>query len=435
MKHISFALVFVSFLALAAVARGQGQDQTGQQVDFYAPDPALRGYVEQALVANPAVQEALSRYRALLQRVPQLTSLPDPMLSVNQSIRRPETRVGSQLNTVMLSQSFPWFGKLDLRGKLAVQEAVAGWERYAARQRQVVADVKRAYHNLAFTDEAIRISEEERSLLQHYEQLAQTRYATGQGLQQAVIKIQAEITRVVNRLQILEQQRETLVARLNNLRSRPPAEPVPPVARPGPLPPVKLDLEALYELGSTNRQELLASEALIERNERAVELARKSGYPDLTIGASYGNILGRDVLGAPADNGKDTLGVSVGINLPIWRGKYRAEVQQAAEQLTAERQNRETIWNDVQFAIRDQAVRLETLREQVGLFQNVLIPQSEEALRSTEAAYQTGQLGVLDLLDSERTLLQVRLGNVRQIADYLVALTDLERAIGTRFPE
>jgi outer membrane protein TolC len=88
----------------------------------------------------------------------------------------------------------------------------------------------------------------------------------------------------------------------------------------------------------------------------------------------------------------------------------------------------------MEFSVRDQVVRLETLQNQVDLFENVLILQAEETLRSTEAAYETGQLGVLDLLDSERFLLDVRLINARYYSDYLIALTHLERAIGTRFP-
>ena len=41
---------------------------------------------------------------------------------------------------------------------------------------------------------------------------------------------------------------------------------------------------------------------------------------------------------------------------------------------------------------------------------------------------------MLDLLDGERVLLEVRLMIARYRSDYLVALADLERAIGVRFP-
>jgi outer membrane protein TolC len=59
-----------------------------------------------------------------------------------------------------------------------------------------------------------------------------------------------------------------------------------------------------------------------------------------------------------------------------------------------------------------------------------LLPQAEQALRSTEAAYSTGTLGVLDLPDSERVLLDVRLGLAKLNSDYMKSLAEMERAIG-----
>lgn len=401
--------------------------------NYYAPEPLLQQYVDRALEANPAIQEALARSRAAELRVPQVTSLPDPMLNFGQAIRRPETRVGSQVNTLSVSQVFPWFGKLDLRGQMASQEAIASSHLHVARQRDVILAVKRAFYDLAYVDTAVAISQEEHALLDHYEQFAQSRYSTGQGLQQAVIKIQAEITKVTSRLDTLSQQRVTLVTRLNTLMSRPPDTPMPRIARVS-LPDVVLDLSELYQLSEQHRQELLASRALIERSERGIELAKKDYWPDVAIGASYANIRGRNVLQPPPENGKNALTVSVGVSIPLWREKYRAGVQRATEETLAQRRNYDAVQNEVKFGVRDQVARLETLRGQVRLFNDVLIPQTEETLRSTESAYQTGQVGVLDLLDSERVLLQVRLGNARQEADFLVALGELERAVGTKFP-
>jgi cobalt-zinc-cadmium efflux system outer membrane protein len=140
------------------------------------------------------------------------------------------------------------------------------------------------------------------------------------------------------------------------------------------------------------------------------------------------------ILLPPPDNGKNAFNFSIGINLPIWRDKYHARVVEATERSIAERRDYVEIRNDMEFSIRDQVVRLQTLQDQLDLYERVLIPQAEEALRSSEAAYETAQLGILDLLDSERFLLRSRLMLARYNADFLRALTDLERAVGTKFP-
>ncbi len=407
------------------------------QADFYTEEATLRAYIQEALAGNPSIQEALARYQAAVEKVPQVSDLPDPMFGFNQAIRSVETRVGPQVNSFTLSQAFPWFGTLDLRGKVATQEAAAWDQLYMARQREVIARVKKAYYGLGYVDAAVRIAEEDRSLLEHYEGLAQTRYATGQGLQQAVIKLQAEITRVIDRLNTLNRQRVSLVGNLNTLMDRPPHEPLPRVALTS-LPSVALNLEELYELGEANRQELKAAAALIERGERSIDLAKKEPWPDFMVSAGFINVGKRDdpagVMQPPSDNGKNAFSLGVGITIPIWQGKYDGGVQQAAAELSAQRSNYATVRNEMEFSIRDQVIRVETLQEQVRLFENVLIVQAEEVLRSTEAAYETGQLGVLELLDSERVLLDVRLMNARHYSDHLTALADLERAVGTKFP-
>ncbi len=425
-------------VAFAGTSPIQGQpSEAPTWANFFAAEEQLREYIEEALARHPAIQQASARYRAALQVVPQVKSLPDPVFSFTQAIRSVETRVGPQQNAVMLSQAFPWFGTLDLQGQVALRKAAAQYHLSVATEREVIAQVKDAYYRLAYIDTGVRITEEELSLLEHYEELAETQYATGQGLQQAILRIQAELTTVLNDLEILDQQRFTLAARLNTLRDRPPEDPIPP-AVPLTLPDVVLDPSELYRLGDFHRQELQAANALIEASERSIELAKTSYRPRFTVGAGFVNVGGRrDPAGQllpPPDNGKNAVSVSLGMTIPLWTGKYRAGVQQAAETLIAERGAYRTIRNEMEFAVQDAVIRAQTLERQVELFETALIPQAEAALQATEAAYETGQLGVLDLLDGERMLLDVQLMNARYYSDFLVALAQLERAIGTRFP-
>lgn len=438
MRIVKVALLF--FLAANAGAISVQDEEAPAEAPppaFYAAGERLRNYVNDALERNPGVHEAFGRYRAALERVPQVDALPDLVFSFTQSLRSVETRVGPVHNSFNVSQSFPWFGSLDLKGKVALQGALAVYELYRARQQEIIVRVKRSFYELAYVDAALAITREEQSLLEHYEALAQTRYATGQGLQQAVIKIQAEITRVLNRVDILEQQRATLEARLNTLMDQSPQDPIPTVDRLS-IPDVTADLETLYALGLENRQELKAIEQRIEKSKKAIDLAEADGWPDFFVGFGFVNVGNRSdepgIINPPPDNGKNSMTLTAGITIPLWRDKYDGQVREASETLQAERYSYAYVRNEMEFSIRDQVVRLETLGDQIRLFEDVLIPQAEATLRATEAAYETGQLGVLDLLDSERVLLNVRIVNSRYYSDLLNALANLERAIGTRFP-
>ena len=408
----------------------------GDAPDFHASAPDLRAYVTAAVERNPTVREAQARYQAARRRVPQVTALPDPVLSFTQALRSVETRVGPQLNSVTLTQAFPWFGTLELRGRVAVLEATALHHRYEAERRNIVARVKETYYDLGYVDAALDLSREEQSLLEHYETLASARYATGQGLQQAVIRLQAEISRVIDRRLVLERQRATLAAHLNTLLDRPAEElvpAIPPLSRPV----VEVDRERLYRLGARHRHELRAAAALIEGSERSIELAKKHSRPGFTASVGVTNVGRRDDPGGlplPPDNGRNAVTVSVGASLPLWSARYRAGVEQANEELRAHTRHRAAARNAMELEVQEAVVRLETLDRQIDLLDTVLIPQTEEALRATETAYETGQLGVLELLDSERTLIDVRSLRARYLFDLLIALTALERAIGTHVP-
>ena len=410
--------------------------QTAQTPDFHAAAPELRAYVIEAVQRNPTVLEAQARYAAARQRVPQATALPDPVVNFTQALRSVETRVGPQLNSVTLTQAFPWFGTLELRGRVAVLEAAALHHRYEAERRDVAARVKEAYYDLGYVDAALGLAREEESLLEHYETLASARYATGQGLQQAVIRLQAEISRAVDRRYALERRRAALAAHLNTLLDRPAEEPVPVV------PPltrlvIEVDREQLYRLGERHRHELRAATARIEGSEQAIELAEKHSRPGFTASVGVTNVGRRDDpagVPLPPDNGRNAVTVSVGASLPLWSARYRAGVEQANDELRAHTRNRAAVRNAMEMEVQEAVVRLETLDRQIDLLDTVLIPQTEEALRATETAYETGRLGVIELLDGERTLIDVRSLRARYLSDLLIALTALERAIGTRVP-
>jgi outer membrane protein TolC len=402
-------------------------------------DPLLRTVVREVLERNPSVAGAGARARAARLVAPQVKALPDPMIGATGYLSSPETRVGPQRLVATLSQRFPWFGKLGLREQAALQQAEALDADVESLRLDLVTEVRRLVYEIAFLDAFRTVIETDRETLIHYEQLARARYASGVGIEQGVIKIQAEITKDDNRLLDIATLRATLVASLNALRDRPQETRIPTIALPRSTSETAPPLAALRARALEARPELDAADADIDRSDTLIELAQKDYKPDFTLGATYGLVSGRTDLGAglvpPMDNGKDVFGISLSLNLPIKRGKLNAGLEEAAERRLAAVERKRDVTTVIDGALGELVERLRLSGEQVRLFERVLIIQAEQSLRSAESGYAAGKLNSLDLLDAERVLLDVRTGIERARADHAIAHARLEGAIGAPLDE
>lgn len=420
-------------MAVAALLAVAG---TAQTVPAHG-DRRLAALVEEALENNPGIRQTFADYQAALHRVRQATGLPDPRFSMTQYVRAIETRVGPQERVLAVSQVFPGFGKRAARGQVAAKLAEERDELHQANRAEVARMVKRAYFEIGFVDKAIALSRENEELVGHFEELAGHRYAQGLGLQADVVRLQAQLTQAQSQREELAQQRVDLEALLNSLLDRPADTPIAEV-RLGQIPMASLDQERLVEIGNRQRPDLKAALRRIESREKGIELAQRQFRPEFTAGITWGNVRAR---GAPPavvplpSHGKDVYGVTVGMTLPIFRSKRDAAVRGATEAFASAREAYRSDASGMEAAIRSLAFRLQTIRSQMRLLEGTLLPQAEQALASTESAYSSGELTVISLLDVQRMLLDVRLSLARLATDYMTAIADLEREIGSDVPE
>lgn len=389
----------------------------------------LRALAREVLERNPAIAAAKAQAMAAAEVPAQARSLPDPMFGVTPFIQSPETRVGPQKAMGSISQRIPWPGKLSLRERAASRQADAAWAVLEARRLALVTEVRRLAHELSFLDAWAGIVRSDRETLIHYEVLARTRYAAGIGAEQAVVKIQTEITKDDHRLLDIATRRSAVVASINGLRNRPQQTPV-VVPKIPEQRPIGASFDSMRQLAVTLRPEIRESDARIESAAARVELAGKEYRPDLTAGLSYTFVGDRnDPAGRaspPPDNGDDVVALTFGINLPVWRDRLDAGVEESMRTRQAAEESKRNVITGIESSLGDLTQRLDLLLRQLELFEDVLIVQAEQALASAEAGYSAGTMNALDLLDAERVLLDVRTSTARAHADYAIALARLE---------
>lgn len=419
-----FALLFFLFSCIAG-GEACAQSKSNQTLE-------LSKLINEALQNNPDIIAARKRWESAQAIIRARRTLPDPQFSYTYFVDSVETRVGPMEQGFGLKQTFPFFGKRRLRADVAAKEAEALKEFYEAMKSEVVRQVKRAFYNLFYVSTIIDITQREKGLLKRFERTASAKYQTGKGLQQNILKVQVEISKLNDKLLALSNQKQTAEARLNTLLNQPPDRPLGKPEQPK-LTDFPFQQQELFELLKEHRQELRAAKALIEKSQRAYRLAKKEYFPDLTIGANYIDVGRRrqDV----EDNGKDAFSIMVGINIPIWQRKLSSQAKSALETIQAQNSEYQNILNQTLFEVKDNYFKIQTARETIDLYKNVLIPQAEQSLKSAEAGYITGIVSFLDLLDAERILLQIQFGYWQAYTDYLNRIADLERAVGIELAE
>jgi outer membrane protein TolC len=416
-----------------------------------ATDPAvLRLLAEDVLRRSPAVARKRAEAAAAAARAPQAGALPDPSAMLTLFALPPETRVGPQRVAVSVTQPVPWLSKLALGERAALWAAAAAGERIEAARLATLGHLRERFYQLAFTTERLAIAERERVHLLRHEELARARYAAGQGSQQGVVKIQAEITRSEQRLLEVEERRRTLQAELNALRERPHDAAIDGLELPRPVglaasspateesSPAdrwsRLDADELVGQAWEGRPERRALAAEGVRRRLMVELAEAGYRPDFTVGLGYTLVDRRQdaagQLNPPEGDGDDIVALSAGVRLPVRRGRLAAALEEALQQQLVVVEEERQLRQDLERTIGDLVARLPLLYDQLRLFEDVLVTQAEEAVRAAEGAYSSGIVGALELLDAEHVLFEVATGEARARLELALAWSRLETSVG-----
>lgn len=401
-------------------------------------DPSLRSLIEEALARNPHLRVLEAEVRAARHRVERVGGLPDPTAMVTAYVEPPETRVGAQRLMASVTQPFPWNRKRSVAKEAESHRATSMAADLEAARLDVVTRVRRLYHELGFVDEQIEITHEFRRHLERHEEIARSRYGTGRGSGQGVLKLQAEISRADRMLLDLDSRRVELVERLNALLDRAAGSPIEPI-RLAVVDRVEVDLDLLVEIADRNRPELEAVEARIEGAEGDLELARLRFRPDFMVGLTYGLVEDRDDpagrAAPPPDNGQDVFGVQAGVSIPLWRKQRRAGLEEALERRRANELARLRVATGISTTLADLTQRLDLTWRELRLLDDLLIVQARESVESAQAAYVAGQVNALDLFDAEHVLFDTRTAIARSRADYLITLAELEGAAGAPIEE
>ncbi len=397
-----------------------------------SPDELIRW----ALAENPLVRAAQFNVIALRHRIPQVTALDDPVVSNSifaiPSVAPQYSLMGYMPYGGLLAQQFPWFGTLRLRGEAADHDVRIALFELAAAQLDVVASVKRAYHDLHYGERALTLLRENRALAEDFLKIAQVRYRLATASQSDVLRAEVAVSDVDREIETTGQAVSEARAELARVLH---ADPDTAIETTADLTfeavPDKLD--RLTNLAMAGRPELQGRLAAIARDEKAVDLARKRFFPNFTLGAIFEDMT-RANAASPTAMGMPNVGLFVGFNLPVYHKKLVAGVHEAQARASADAQLLEAERDQTYRDVKDALVAARVQQNVLALLRRNNLPAARRVFELTSSEYRTNKPGVdyLTLLGAWRDVLQVELQVAQVEAELGKSLAQLERAVGVQ---
>jgi len=397
--------------------------------------PDLQALVVESLKANSEVKQMASLAGAAKETIKPAGALEDPTVSFGMTNIPTDTwRLNQDSMTqkmLELSQKFPFPGKRRLRSEVATEQAKSEDLAYRDKANEIRAKVVMGYWNLALAYTGFDIVQKNKQFWEQVVQVTETRYKVGQGMQPDVLQAQVELGNYLDRLFQWKQRQESIQADLNALRSKPPQT---PIGRPYPLKPrpFALKLEDLLAQAET-RPQLQALKALVAKQEKAVDLAKKEYFPDATVSLGYAF---RETLGPPVNMKQaDMFAGGVMFNIPIWQAsKIKPKIREEQERQAAAESAVQSTWNQLAAAIKDRYAKLMRLAQQITLYNQGIVPQARQAAEASLASYQVGGLGFQQLYQNQINVYNAELTMQEYLKDFEENWAELEWLVGAELP-
>jgi outer membrane protein TolC len=421
MKFHNAIFTIVSLLVLSTVSNYAEESKSAENL------PAL---VDTALANNPELKSSRARWQMFRDRIAQAQSLDDPMLMLkiqNGVVSDPLNfrKEPMTAKVIGISQQLPFWGKRGMKAEVAEKNAESYRWQVEERKLELARMVKETWYRIYFIEKSLEILDKNIRILDDFIVLAETKYSVGQGAQQDIFKSQVERSKMLDMQISLQQQRKSLVAALNALLYRPSETAVGTISD-FTMTPLHTPADVLRKAAREHSPLIKSMNALIDKGEAGLKLARKEFYPDFNLSLEY---MQREP--AMGGEGLDMYSLGVTFNMPLQRERRHAMVAESNSEIGMASEELNSLKNDIDARISDLLAKLEKRGKLASLYKSGIIPQAEQSLESATIGYRVNKVDILSLLDSRLTLFNYERDYYESVAEYQMSLAQLEAIVGT----
>ena len=402
--------VLTTTLLLAAGARAEGREPLTLAQAF-----AL------VLARNPELAASAAEVRARGAHAVQAGLLPNPHMQAEvenvggsgtrQEFEETETTVG-------LSQLLELAGKRGKRRRVAELATDLARFDHEARRLAALSDTTKAFVRALAAQERVRLADElERLAGQGVDAMrAQVRAGAAPGVEVSRARVTFARSDVARRR--AERELEAAGRALartwgdDGLGAR---ELAGDLSLPASLPPL-----GAFEDATAEGPDVARWGSELEERRAAVALEEAGRIPDVTVGAA-----GRHF----SDNGDNALVFDLSVPLPVF-DRNQGAIAEARHRLEKARAEREAAALAVRAAVAGAYAELAAAHDEAVRLRDDVIPEARRAFDGARAAYRQGAFRVVDVLDAQRALFELRTDYIAALETFHVQAAEVGRLTG-----
>lgn len=393
----------------------------GEKMPELTGQLTLRDAMAAALLRNPELARYGYDVRAAEARIVQAGLWPNPELQLeveNFAGSGALEGVDGAEVTLALSQTFPLGGDIERRQELARQQGrLVGWD-YEAARIALLAEVAGRYADVLAAQRQIDLAQESLELTEQVAESIGRRVEAGDA--PAVERTRAAVPVATAKIKLRRAQRSLETARVQLALTWGSSSPS-FVAVSGDLDRMA-DLPALKDISSLISQNPDVARWVTEIASRQaeLELARAEAVPDLTAG-----------LGFRWFNESDDAALVAGASIPLpVFDRRQGDILAARFGIASAKNQQRAVQLRLEASLATAYARLANAYEEAVALRDNAIPPATEAYQDIRQAFDQGNIGFLDVLDAERTLVELRQQYLDALAEYHGAVAELEGLIG-----
>lgn len=399
-------------------------------------DVSLSELIAEAISVSPKIKMLNAKLGAASSRIEQGTNLPDPMLTfglmnmpTNSFSFTQEPMTGKVIG---LSQAIPYPAGLSAAADVKSVDTLIIREEIVNVKNEIKKNISNIYYDLQFVREEQKLNTERRRLLDQILEVVKSKYEVGSASMQNIIRVEVELTRVTDKIEMLNGKENALVAEINAFLLKDSNQPISSenLLR---IEYGEVDYESLLSTAIRNQPNLKRIQLSEHKASLMEEQAEYEFYPNFNLGVQYSQRENNRLTGMDY---KDFLSVVAGISLPInYGGKKTSKVNEAKYLQSLYQEQYNSSIQELSGSISRIKAKISELIVRNKLNSNRLMPLAEQSLKVSLADFQVGKIDFVNVINAEKEILNVKTDLIRIQTDYKKNIVMLEYLVGSELPQ